>query len=843
MGKGTPVVGQYILSEKLNLKLETVDTADIASAAVTSAELASNLVLTTPNIGVATGTSLSVTGQLTSTVVTGTAPLAVTSTTRVANLNVATAGNADTVTTNANLTGDITSVGNATAIAAGVIINADINDTAGIVDTKLATISTAGKVSNTATTATALNTVSAIVTRDASGNFSAGTITAALTGSISGNAATVTTNANLTGVVTSIGNATAIADAALSITKTSGLQSALDLKAPLASPTFITPNIGVSVGTSLTTTGGITSNGLTIDNGLADGGDVTFKSAGFNDIYMNNLNGTLRVFDTGELLKVSPSTGNVWVKGEAAINAIARLNAGTVTPWIEMGTQNTIADTPYIDFHSGTSATDYDSRIIASGGTATIGQGRLDIIADTVGFSGVVNGTSFNSITALASTPSPMNGVAAVGAGTTVARADHVHPRDTTKANNADLTMAIGNINSPLLDMPLKNSLAMKSGVGSTTFTRASTATYIDRYGVLKTAAIDEPRFEKEGYLNEGASTNLLLYSEQFDNGVWAKTASTILVNTTATLDPFYGNNSDRLVEDATNSAHLVKQLYTPLTGTVYTYSLFIKAGERTFAFVQILVGGLNSYAIVDLSTGIFTSPIGTGATFTATLISNGWYRLSVVFTTLTNAVGNLVVATATNSTTFSYLGDGTSGLYIFGAQLEAGSKASSYILTVDSTVTRALDVLNVTLMGNTPLGWNDKTIMIDFLYTGGKAEQGLFSFDDINYNMLRVESNSHMLSQYYGAAPANQAALIAGTKYRFAYVISGNSRTANTVRLYANGVLIGSVSSLTPTAINTIASNFVISVGGFNSNAASSPISNFRVWDKALSAMEVSLA
>ena len=188
----------------------------------------------------------------------------------------ATAGNADTVTTNANLTGPITSVGNATTIANGVIsnvhiastgaiaysklnlsgsivnadvatgaaitysklslgnsvVNADISNSAAIaysklnlasgvvnadisasaaiaysklnlatsivnediatnaaiVDTKLATISTSGKVSNSATTATNANTVSAIVSRDASGNFSAGTITAAL----SGNASTAT---------------------------------------------------------------------------------------------------------------------------------------------------------------------------------------------------------------------------------------------------------------------------------------------------------------------------------------------------------------------------------------------------------------------------------------------------------------------------------------------------------------------------------------------------------------------------------------------------------------------------------------------------------------------------
>ena len=117
-------------------------------------------------------------------------------TTVVTNANltggVTSVGNAATVVTNADLTGDVTSIGNATSIAAGVIVNADINASAGIVDTKLATISTALKVSNSATTATNANTASAIVARDGSGNFSAGTITASLTGNASGSAATFT---------------------------------------------------------------------------------------------------------------------------------------------------------------------------------------------------------------------------------------------------------------------------------------------------------------------------------------------------------------------------------------------------------------------------------------------------------------------------------------------------------------------------------------------------------------------------------------------------------------------------------------------------------------------------
>jgi hypothetical protein len=83
-------------------------------------------------------------------------------------------------------------------IADGAIVNADINASAAIADTKLATISTAGKVSNSATTATSANTVSTIVARDSSGNFSAGTITANLTGT----ASTATTAATASALTT-----------------------------------------------------------------------------------------------------------------------------------------------------------------------------------------------------------------------------------------------------------------------------------------------------------------------------------------------------------------------------------------------------------------------------------------------------------------------------------------------------------------------------------------------------------------------------------------------------------------------------------------------------------------
>ena len=143
----------------------------------------------------------------TGSVVLATSPTLVTPVLGVA---TATSINGTTIPTSATLiktsdTGTVTS----TMILDGTILNADINASAAIVDTKLATIATAGKVSNSATTAASANTASAIVARDASGNFTAGTITANLTGNVtgtvSGNAGTVTNGVYTTdtGTVTS----------------------------------------------------------------------------------------------------------------------------------------------------------------------------------------------------------------------------------------------------------------------------------------------------------------------------------------------------------------------------------------------------------------------------------------------------------------------------------------------------------------------------------------------------------------------------------------------------------------------------------------------------------------
>lgn len=157
-------------------------------------------------------------------------------------------GTNKTLTTDNVVTTDDTGTVTSTMISDGTIVNGDINASAAIADTKLATISTAGKVSNSATTATDGNTASAIVARDASGNFSAGTVTAALSGNATtasalATARTIALGGDVSGSASFDGSANVTITATVAddshahvVSNVDGLQSALDAKAPLASP-------------------------------------------------------------------------------------------------------------------------------------------------------------------------------------------------------------------------------------------------------------------------------------------------------------------------------------------------------------------------------------------------------------------------------------------------------------------------------------------------------------------------------------------------------------------------------------------------------------------------------
>lgn len=237
-------------------------------------------------------------------------------------------GNGSNLATGVAVTGDVT-ITNAgvTAIGAGVIVNADIADTT-ITDAKLATITTAGKVSNSATTATNANTASAIVARDASGNFTAGTITANLTGTASlattaaactGNAATVTTNANLTGDVTSTGNTTSIAAGVIVNADINASAAIVDTKlaqittAGKVSGSAITTG-NISTTGNITTTGTLSVQGLTVGKGA---GAISTNTVVGRSALATNTIGASNVAVGDNALNLSTSSNNTAVGAEA----------------------------------------------------------------------------------------------------------------------------------------------------------------------------------------------------------------------------------------------------------------------------------------------------------------------------------------------------------------------------------------------------------------------------------------------------------------------------------------------------------------------------------------------
>jgi hypothetical protein len=240
--------------------------------------------------------------------------------------------------------------------------------------------------------------------------------------------------------------------------------------------------------------------------------------------------------------------------------------------------------------------------------------------------------------------------------------------------------------------------------------TRSTIGTYFDIAGIMQTAAIDAVRINYDPYtheflglLIENATTNLLLQSQDFDNAsYWSKTRTTITAN--AVLAPDNTTTADKLIEDTTaSSSHYISQNQTLTANLFYTMSVYAKAAERSRIVLRVGNSGswvAGSAAVgFDLSTGILFSVSG-DSTSSGTIqpVGNGWYRCSITAQFGATTTSGGLVINLDDGTGITYTGNGTSGVYIWGSQLEAGSTISSYIKTTTAAVTRAAD--NVTGSG-----------------------------------------------------------------------------------------------------------------------------------------------
>ncbi len=226
------------------------------------------------------------------------------------------------------------------------------------------------------------------------------------------------------------------------------------------------------------------------------------------------------------------------------------------------------------------------------------------------------------------------------------------------------------------------------------------------------------------GVLVEEARTNLLTYSEQFDNAAWtrgniAAFGSGSIAN--AITAPDGTTTADKIVEAATTATHNMAQNATIVTATVYTYSVHAKAAERSWVCLEG-GGGAGGFSVwFNLSTGAVGTISGTTAgNVSIVALPNGWYRCIVTDTsTSTSGAYRYFICDADNNQ--SYAGDGTSGLYLWGAQLEAGAFATSYIPTVASQVTRAADNISI-LTSAFPYSATAGTVVAEYFDSGINA-------------------------------------------------------------------------------------------------------------------------
>jgi hypothetical protein len=215
---------------------------------------------------------------------------------------------------------------------------------------------------------------------------------------------------------------------------------------------------------------------------------------------------------------------------------------------------------------------------------------------------------------------------------------------------------------------------------GNFVWSRALSAYRTNQEGVMELVASGVPRVDYSNtcpeLIIEKASTNKFLRSQEFDSASWTKSNSTISAN--AITAPNGTLTADKLIETATNSVHNINQNFV-MVGS-HSLSIYAKAGERTRIALQL--GSVS--AIFDLSNGSVVS--GAGAFINDE--GNGWYRC-VISNTPSNINCIIYIVSGTSTT---YLGNGTSGVYIWGAQLEQSTYPTSYIPTTTASVTRPQD-------------------------------------------------------------------------------------------------------------------------------------------------------
>ena len=284
--------------------------------------------------------------------------------------------------------------------------------------------------------------------------------------------------------------------------------------------------------------------------------------------------------------------------------------------------------------------------------------------------------------------------IALSGAGTgTVTEGNPVEITASTTTLTLTVTGATGTMWAYRSDL---GGMVDNPDTGNSYVPTTSSAVYLPRRGHH---VYNGTSWVNEGLLVESeARTNLLTYSSEFDNAAWTKINS-VTIDDNVVIAPDGTLTGDKLVESTSTGSQLVLQSFTSLSGTTYSASVFVRKADRGFALVYLANGFPDSGISINLTTGEVTTAIGSPINPASEDFGNGWFRVSFSETadvTTPGASLNVYASVDGVWANRQYAGDGTSGVYIYGAQFEEASTPSSYIPTSGSTVTRSADSITV---------------------------------------------------------------------------------------------------------------------------------------------------
>ena len=355
-------------------------------------------------------------------------------------------------------------------------------------------------------------------------------------------------------------------------------------------------------------------------------------------------------------------------------------------------------------------------------------------------------------------------------------------------------------------------------GTGDFTTTRASVATRVNENGLIEEVASNVPRLDYSdgtcpSLLLEPASTNLVVQSEDFSNAYWG----TIFANPTINnaISPNGQLNATKFNDDNSGGNGEVRLFgsATVNTSSSYTFSCFIKKGTLNDAILRTgnFTTPTNTSTFFDLNLGT-VALVGSGHTANIKNYGNGWYRCSITFVTDTvDNSGNVVIGLA-DGLSASVDRNGLSSVFIYGAQLEENSYATSYIKNAGTAlgVTRVADTASGA--GNASLiNSSEGTLYAEISALSDDLTQKSITISDSSTNnFVRIDYKNATSNTIRGQVRSGGLITASGSTV-FSDIKDFHkiaiSYKLNDVKLYIDGVLIFTdTSAIMPVGLDTLA-------------------------------------